>query len=145
MAPTRAPKITRGSTTVAATMPRPTVSATCRPKNRNAMKLKNAAHATAYCGRSTRVETIVAIEFAASWKPFMKSKASASTIRNTISSMAMVVPVMAAFAPASSPRPGVAVPRASRVLEDDALDHVRDVLALVRHRLQELVHLLQLD
>ena len=31
------------------------------------------------CGGSTRVETTVAIEFAASWKPLMKSNASAST------------------------------------------------------------------
>ena len=31
----------------ASTIPVPTVCATCRPKKRNAMKLKNAAHATA--------------------------------------------------------------------------------------------------
>ena len=30
------------------------------------MKLKNAAHSTAHCGRSTRVDTMVAIELAAS-------------------------------------------------------------------------------
>ena len=47
IAPISAPKITRASTTSAATMPVPTVCATCRPKNRNAMKLKNAAHITA--------------------------------------------------------------------------------------------------
>ena len=34
-------------------------------------------------GRSTRVDTTVAIEFAASWKPFMKSNASATTIRTS--------------------------------------------------------------
>ena len=62
----------------------PIVLATERPKNRKATKLKNAAQSTAQCGRSTRVETMVAIEFAASWKPFMKSNASASTTRNTI-------------------------------------------------------------
>ena len=38
------------------------------------MKLKNAAQATAYCGRSTRVDTMVAIEFAASCRPLRKSK-----------------------------------------------------------------------
>src|SRR6266511_735475 len=52
MAPIRAPNITAASTTSAATIPVPTVCATCRPKNKQAMKLKNAAHATAYCGRN---------------------------------------------------------------------------------------------
>ena len=47
------------------------------------MKLKNAAHATAQCGFSTRVETTVAIEFAASWRPLMKSNASASATTAT--------------------------------------------------------------
>ena len=44
------------------------------------MKLKNAAQATAYCGRSTRVETMVAMELAASCRPLRKSKASATAI-----------------------------------------------------------------
>ena len=48
------------------------------PKTNAATKLKNAAHATACVGDSTRVETIVAIELAASWKPFRKSKTSAT-------------------------------------------------------------------
>ena len=47
IAPISAPKITRASITSAATMPVPTVCATCRPKNKNAMKLKKAAHITA--------------------------------------------------------------------------------------------------
>src|SRR5258708_36280237 len=66
MAPISAPNITAASTTSAATIPVPTVWATCRPKNKNAMKLKKAAHITAYCGRNTRAETTFAIEFAAS-------------------------------------------------------------------------------
>ena len=45
------------------------------------MKLKNAAHITAYRGLNTRVDTMVAIEFAASCKPLRKSNASATTIR----------------------------------------------------------------
>ena len=48
------------------------------PKTRNATKLKKAAQATARRGDSTRVETTVAMELAASWKPLTKSKASAS-------------------------------------------------------------------
>ena len=47
IAPISAPKITRPSMISAVTMPTPTVCATCRPKNRNAMKLKNAAQITA--------------------------------------------------------------------------------------------------
>ena len=49
------------------------------------MKLKNAAQATAYCGRSTRVDTIVAMEFAASCSPLRKSNASATRISATSS------------------------------------------------------------
>ena len=45
------------------------------------MKLKNAAQNTAYCGRSTRVDTMVAIELAASCSPLRKSNSSATTIR----------------------------------------------------------------
>ncbi len=47
------------------------VSATLVPKKMNAAKLKNAAHATACFGVSTRVDTTVAMEFAASWNPLM--------------------------------------------------------------------------
>src|ERR1700730_18310963 len=83
MAPMSAPKMTAASTTSAATIPVPTVWATWRPKNKNAMKLKNAAQITAYCGRNTRVETTVAIELAASCSPFKKSNASATKIRGT--------------------------------------------------------------
>jgi hypothetical protein len=53
------------------TMPEPTVLATAVPNTKAAMKLKNAAHTTACPGDSTRVETTVAMELAASWKPLM--------------------------------------------------------------------------
>src|SRR5262249_3712974 len=69
MAPTSAAKITWLSTTDGAMIPVPMVWATLRPNTRNAMKLKNAAQNTAYCGRRTRVETMVAIELAASCRP----------------------------------------------------------------------------
>ncbi len=52
-------------------MPAPTVLATAVPKPNAATKLKNAAHSTAWPGVSTRVETTVAIELAASWNPLM--------------------------------------------------------------------------
>ena len=90
MAPTSAAKITT-STMVSPwarrsskwMIPLPMVLATLSwaPQSTGAaeMKLKKAAQATAMSGVSTRVETTVAMELAASWKPLMKSKASATT------------------------------------------------------------------
>ena len=52
-------------------MPAPTVCATAVPNEERRAKLKNAAQTTALPGDSTRVETTVAIELAASWKPLM--------------------------------------------------------------------------
>jgi hypothetical protein len=43
-------------------------------------EIEDEAQKTAYCGRSTRVETMVAMELAASCRPFRKSKASATMI-----------------------------------------------------------------
>ena len=45
-------------------------------------QLKNAAIATACCGLSTPVDTTVAIAFAASWKPFIKSNNKANITKN---------------------------------------------------------------
>jgi hypothetical protein len=73
-------------------MPLPTVAATLRWKTKIATKLKNAAKATAWCGRSTPVDTTVAIELAASCSPFMKSKASASTTRKTSTPIVICTP-----------------------------------------------------
>ena len=53
------------------TMPAPTVFATAGPARNAAAKLKKAAQITAFPGVSTRVETTVAIELAASWNPLM--------------------------------------------------------------------------
>ena len=71
IAPIRPAKITANVTMLMSTRPEPTVLATAVPKVNAAMKLKNAAQMTALPGESTRVETTVAIEFAASWKPLM--------------------------------------------------------------------------
>ena len=46
-------------------------------------KLRTAAIATAFRGDIARVDTLVAIEFAVSWKPFVKSKNNATTITAT--------------------------------------------------------------
>jgi len=50
------------------------VLATLTPKMKKAAKFQNAAHNTAAPGESTFVETIVAIELAASFIPLRKSK-----------------------------------------------------------------------
>jgi hypothetical protein len=68
MAPTR-PANTTASLTAFGSMMVPTVLATWVRKTMKAMKLKKAAQITASRGLSTRVETTVAIELAASWKP----------------------------------------------------------------------------
>src|SRR6202022_4175493 len=52
------------------------VLATAVPKTNAATKFQNAAHATARKGVRTRVETTVAMEFAASCQPFENSNAS---------------------------------------------------------------------
>src|SRR5688572_32315320 len=80
IAPIRPAAITENETTPRSIIPEPTVFATAVPNPNAATKLKNAAHATAWPGDSTRVDTTVAIELAASWKPLMKSKHSASRI-----------------------------------------------------------------
>src|SRR5689334_2892139 len=118
--------------TSASTMPVPSVFATCSPNTANAMKLKNAAQTTAVLGRSTRVDTTVAIEFAASCSPFMKSNSSATPTRpNT------TIEPGAAGSMANSP--------GSDVLRGDRLDHVRHVVALVDDALDQLVELLAID
>ncbi len=78
-------RITHSSTTAVSTTPLPTVRATLTPKPNAATKLKNAAQTTACSGESTRVDTTVAIELAASWKPLMKSKTSATKMMPTTS------------------------------------------------------------
>jgi len=68
MAPTKPPNTTASLTTFGS-MIVPTVLATWVRKTAKAMKLKKAAQTTANRGLSTLVETTVAIELAASWKP----------------------------------------------------------------------------
>ena len=70
-------------TTERSIIPLPMVFATWVPSTKAATKLKKAAHSTATCGVSTRVETTVAMELAASWKPFRKSKVRATRMMKT--------------------------------------------------------------
>src|SRR3569832_618808 len=90
------------------------------------MRLNAAANTTAVVGRNTPVDTTVAIEFAASWNPFMNSNAMARATSITMTQRAVAS-------------------IGSGMLEDAALDDVRDVLALVRDRLQQLVDRLELE
>src|SRR6266536_3374906 len=83
IAPIRPAKTTASEKTFASTTPLAMVLATFVPKMRKAMKLKKAAHPTARSGVSTRVDTTVAIELAASWNPLKKSKDSATRISRT--------------------------------------------------------------
>src|SRR3954471_16242803 len=114
-------------------IPLPMVVATLKWKMNRAAKLKKAAITTACCGFSTPVETTVAIELAASWKPFMKSKATARATRRAMTQNEIWTRLIRRLRHPSRQRP-------SRILEDDALDQVGDVLAAVGDRLEPLVH-----
>ena len=84
IAPTRPAKTIAGVTRSALTMPLAIVAATASEMNAPA-KFRIAASVTASFGDSARVEIEVATEFAVSWKPFVKSNASAvpTTIHRT--------------------------------------------------------------
>ena len=71
MAPPSALRSTPSVMIFGSMIPLPIVCATCSGKTMKAMKLKNPAQTTAWRGVRTRVETMVAIEFAASWNPLM--------------------------------------------------------------------------
>ena len=58
-------------------IPPPIALATASEPVNAAAKLNTAAQMTAASGLSTRVPTIVAMEFAESWKPLLKSKTNA--------------------------------------------------------------------
>src|SRR5712675_3244680 len=66
-------------------MPLPMVLATAVPNTKAAMKFQKAAQATARKGVSTRVETTVAMELAASCQPFENSKARVRATTTTSS------------------------------------------------------------
>ena len=70
IAPT-SPAPTMVSVATAGSIPLEMLDATRVSKTRKATKLKKAAQSTATRGDSTRVDTTVAIELAASWNPLM--------------------------------------------------------------------------
>ena len=84
IAPSNPARITLGVTMSVRMIPFWIALATSSPAVKAAVKLKNPAHTTAANGLSTRVPTMVAIEFAESWKPLMKSNMNATrTIATT--------------------------------------------------------------
>src|SRR5262245_32484437 len=117
-------------------MPWPIVWATAVPKRKTARKLKAAAQYTAMRGLSTRVETTVAMAFAASWKPLIKSKTRATPIRRRTRGGAVSSWKM----PAKSSAAGM-----SGVLEHDAFDQIGDIFAAIEGVFEEFVNLLPLD
>src|SRR5512139_1059468 len=127
MAPIRPARTTSRVTTVRSIMPWPRVFATWVPRTKAATKLKKAAHTTAFWGERTRVETTVAMELAASWKPFRKSNVSATRMMRTISGASI----------------GIAA--RSSVLYRDVAHDVGEVLAAVAGLLEPLVDLLPLQ
>src|SRR3954468_15092600 len=111
IAPTRPANTTVVVIAPGSTIPEPTVAATFSEMKAPA-KFSTADSATAKRGDMARVETEVAIAFAVSWKPFVKSNASAVTTtitRMTSLPLGMVSPL--------------------RVFDDDSLDEGRHVLA----------------
>src|SRR5712671_1438781 len=116
-------------------MPRPMVLATAVPRKKAATKLKTAAQITASFGESTRVETTVAMLFAASWKPFRKSKINATTIVMTTSTTS------ALNGTGSWER---CLGKLS-VLQHDGFKYIGHVFGLVSCVLQNLIEFLHLD
>src|SRR6476620_9202479 len=123
-APSSAAKITFASTMLCSTIPPPTALATATPPVHSAAQLKKAAHPTAASGLRTRVPTMVAMEFAESWKPLLKSKMNANAMMATTYQT---------------------TDRGSGVLDGDAVHRVGDAHALVDRRLEGLVDLLPAD
>ena len=82
IAPTRPARRMFSVIASGSTIPLATVAATLKEMKAPA-KFSTAAMATARRGESARVDTLVAIEFAVSWKPFVKSKNNATATTAT--------------------------------------------------------------
>ena len=106
IAPTR-PAITTSSViTSGSTMPFAIVATTATETNAP-MKFRTAALATAMRGLSARVETLVAIELAVSWNPFVKSKkrataTTAQSVRSIAAAYAFLTTMLPIVFPAVS-------------------------------------------
>src|SRR4051794_38933107 len=128
IAPIRPAKTMVGVMSSAFTMPFATVAATWSER-KAPTKLRIAASPTAIRGGTARVEIAVATTFAVSWKPLVKSNASAAATTIT-----RIRSLSTEFRPV-----------ASGVLDDDALEDVRDLLGGVDRVLEPLVDVLPAD
>src|SRR5215813_3270797 len=117
------------------------VLATAVPKTKAARKLNAAAQNTASRGESTRVETTVAMLLAASWKPLMKSNASAMRIETTTSNKLVCNLVSLA----RKNNCGQALSSTSGALQHYAFNHIGGVFSFVGCSLQHLIQFLELD
>src|SRR5713226_5587808 len=125
MAPRRPARRTFSFTISMWTMPLPMVLATAVPKTKAAMKFQKAAQRTARKGVSTRVETTVAMELAASCQPFENSKVRVRKMTTRRSAKLVI--------------------GSSGALQDDAFDDVGDVFALVDGGLDDFEDFFPLD
>ena len=125
IAPTRPLKITVGVIASAWTTSLATVAATSS-EMKAPTKLRTAAMPTATRGGSAWVEIEVATTLAVSWKPFVKSNASAVTTTIT-----MIRSLLTGVLDAAHPG------HLLGVLDDDALDDVGDVLGRVDRALED--------
>src|SRR5438270_10942700 len=126
MAPTRPAKMIVVVTSVDDTIPLATVAATFSEMNAPT-KLRIEAKPTARRGDIARVEIEVATTFAVSWKPLVKSKASAvATTMTRVRSLSIAA-------------------TGSRILDDDALEDVGHALGGVDRRLEALEQVLPAD
>src|SRR3954452_17882536 len=122
IAPIRPAKTTVSVISPASTMPPATVAATCSERNAPT-KLRIEAPPTAMRGGRARVEIEVATTLAVSWKPLVKSNASAVPMTSTKSRSEST----------------------SGVLQDDGLEHVGAQLRGVDAALEALVDVLPAD
>src|SRR6266516_1821749 len=131
IAPIRVDRRSQAVTSAGSIVPLQIVDASFTPNPNAATKLKKAADRPAIRGDRTRVDTTVATELAASWKPFKKSKNSATRItRMTIPTGTITVAIRALYL---------------RVFENEVSNHLDHILTLVRNGLHQFVNLLKLD
>src|SRR6185437_9681733 len=102
-------------------------------------KLRKAAITMATRGERTRVETLVAMAFAVSWKPFVKSKATATRIVRIRKARLTLSPLLALTA-ASSGRW-----MRSGIFQQHPVEYIGNIFAAIDGALQMVVHLLPFE
>src|SRR5216684_5354525 len=130
IAPNRPASTTCSLIKLMRTKPWPIVFATAVPNTNAAMKFQNAAQTTAHNGVRTRVETTVAIEFAASCEPLENANDSASpTINRRRLKLSKAANLAIKAARPRGARPGEADHPVGR-RRDQALFNVTDSMTL---------------